>query len=137
LLLPGPLSDHPGVRHIGSRYYERLLRDGVRIFEYQPRFNHSKVLLCDDWLSIGSSNADRWNYRWNLEANQELRDGAVIERVRQLFKEDFSYCTEFDYQHWRVRPRFRRLLEWFWGKVVAILAWFSDLKKYRGGPRDQ
>ncbi len=136
LLLPGPHSDHPGLRHMGSRYYERLLRNGVRIFEYQPRFIHAKVLLCDRWLSIGSSNADRWNYRWNLEANQELRDTSLSEQVQKLFEEDFSHCTEFDYEHWRVRSRFWRLREWFWGKVVALLAWFSDQKKYRRGPRD-
>jgi len=137
LLLPGPFSDHPGVRHIGSRYYQRLLRDGVRIFEYQPRFIHSKVLLCDHWLSIGSSNADRWNYRWNLEANQELHNSRVTEQVRQLFEEDIALCTEFDYEQWLGRSRFRRLREWFWGKVAVLAAWFSERRKHRGGPKDR
>ena len=27
------------------------------------------------WLSIGSSNLDRWSFKWNLEANQEVADG--------------------------------------------------------------
>lgn len=134
LLLPGPHSDHPVLRHMGSRYYERLLRNGVRIFEYQPRFIHAKVLLCDTWLSIGSSNSDRWNYRWNLEANQELQDGAMAGRVQELFEEDFAHSSEFDYEHWRRRSRLRRLREWFWGKVVLLLAWFSNRKNHRGGP---
>jgi cardiolipin synthase A/B len=69
LLLPGPRTDHPSVRRVGQLHYERLLRSGVRIFEYQPRFLHAKVTVCDQWLSIGSSNLDRWNNRWNLEAN--------------------------------------------------------------------
>src|SRR5690606_26145988 len=66
LLLPGPITDHPGVRHAGRRLYSRLLRNGVHIFEYQPRFSHTKLMLCDDWVSTGSSNSDRWNLHWNL-----------------------------------------------------------------------
>lgn len=136
LLLPGPHSDHPAVRHMGSRYYERLLRDGVRIFEYQPRFIHAKALLCDRWLSIGSSNADRWNYRWNLEANQELRDGPLPEEIQALFEEDFAHSAEFDYAHWQRRSWWRRAREWFWGRVVLLLAWFSNFRDRHGGPRN-
>jgi len=91
LLLPGPHTDHPSVRHAGRRFYSRLLLNGVRIFEYQPRFLHAKMLLCDDWLSIGSSNIDRWNLRWNLEANQELLGGECVEQARELFQHDFGW----------------------------------------------
>ena len=47
LLLPGPVTDHPTVRHAGRRHYAHLLPDGVRIFEYQRRFLHAKAVLCD------------------------------------------------------------------------------------------
>lgn len=126
LLLPGPRSDHPAVRYVGRRFYERLLRDGVRIFEYQPRFLHAKVLLCDQWVSIGSSNLDRWNYRWNLEANQETRGAKIVPEVRDLFLSDMSLCREIDYAGWQARSRYRRLLEWFWGKVVAVVTRVTD-----------
>lgn len=136
LLLPGPHSDHPAVRHIGSGYYERLLRDGVRIFEYQPRFIHAKVLLCDRWLSIGSSNADRWNYRWNLEANQELREGPLPEKIQELFEDNFLHSAEFDYAHWRRRSWWRRMREWYWGKVALLATRISNFKGHRNGPQD-
>ena len=80
-MLPGPVTDHPAVRWMGRWHYERMLRNGVRIFEYQPRFLHAKVLLCDARVSIGSTNADRWNYHWNLEANQEVDDPVIAEQV--------------------------------------------------------
>ncbi len=117
LLLPGPHTDHPSVRHAGRRFYARLLLNGVRIFEYQPRFLHAKMLLCDDWLSIGSSNIDRWNLRWNLEANQELVGGEIVEQVRELFQHDFAQSHEISSTLWQQRPWYRRLQEWFWGKV--------------------
>jgi cardiolipin synthase len=117
LLVPGPRIDHPAVRHVAQRFYLRLLRHGVRIFEYQPRFLHSKVMLCDDWASIGSSNIDRWNLRWNLEANQEIQDDAFATQVETMFQHDFSHCLEITYDNWRRRNFYTRLLEWFWGIV--------------------
>jgi phosphatidylserine/phosphatidylglycerophosphate/cardiolipin synthase-like enzyme len=65
LLLPGPVTDHPGVRYASRRYYGRLLKSGIRIYEYTPRFFHAKTVLCDDWVTIGSCNYDRWNLQWN------------------------------------------------------------------------
>lgn len=117
LLLPGPHTDHPAVRHAGRRFYSRLLRNGVRIYEYQPRFLHTKLLLCDDQCSIGSSNIDRWNLRWNLEANQEIACPEVAGRLAELFRHDFAQSHEILSDNWYRRPWHRRLLEWFWGAV--------------------
>jgi phosphatidylserine/phosphatidylglycerophosphate/cardiolipin synthase-like enzyme len=133
LLLPGPLTDHPAVRHLACRHYERLLRAGVRIFEYQPRFLHSKVLLCDDWVSIGSSNLDRWNYRWNLEANQELADLDLADQVQTLFEDDFDHCLEIAYADWRRRAWSRRLQEGVWAAVSALLARLTEKRRNRPG----
>jgi phosphatidylserine/phosphatidylglycerophosphate/cardiolipin synthase-like enzyme len=121
LLLPGPITDHPGVRYASHRYYGRLLRDGVRIFEYQPRFMHSKLVLCDDWVSIGSSNLDRWNLRRNLEANQEIDDPAVAIQARHLLEADFAEALEIDPEAWRRRPWYTYLREWFWRRIEVIL----------------
>ncbi|MDH5436090.1 MAG: phospholipase D-like domain-containing protein [Gammaproteobacteria bacterium] len=117
LLLPGPHTDHPSIRHAGRRYYTRLLRHGVRIFEYQPHFLHAKVLLCDQWVSIGSSNIDRWNLRWNLEANQEIDDQNFAHEVAELFENDFGRSKEYLYHQWQHRPWYKRIKEWFWGKI--------------------
>ncbi len=122
LLLPGPRTDHPSVRILGRRYYGRLLRDGVRIFEYQPRFLHAKVLLVDEWLSIGSSNLDHWNHRWNLEANQELEDPVLVEKVRSLFVTDFAKSREIGLHEWRERPRVERLMGRLFGWIFSLTA---------------
>jgi phosphatidylserine/phosphatidylglycerophosphate/cardiolipin synthase-like enzyme len=133
LLLPGAYTDHPGVRHAGRRYYGRLLRAGVRIFEYQPRFLHAKVLLCDNWVSIGSSNVDRWNLRWNLEGNQEVEDSDFAEDVFDLLQKDFFESEEFAFEHWMRRPRYARFQEWFWGNIDMWLERLGWAIKYRFG----
>lgn len=135
LLLPGPHTDHPWARHIGRRYYTALLKKGVRIFEYQPRFIHMKILLCDQWTSIGSSNIDRWNFRWNLEANQEVEDDGFARRVQTLFETDFLESREIRLQEWSHRPWYVEIRLWFWGLILSFLSWFSYQKKLKKNKR--
>ena len=122
LLLPGPITDHPSVRYASRRYYARLLRFGVRIFEYQGRFTHTKILLVDDWFSIGSSNMDRWNFRWNLEANQEIENSKVAGQAYDILSNDFNNCYEVTYQEWCTRSIIQRIKEWCWGKIDLWLS---------------
>ena len=122
LLLPGPYTDHPAIRHAGRRFYYGLLRHGVRIFEYQPRFTHAKVALCDNWASVGSSNIDRWNLYWNLEANQEVDDAPFAAQVGAMFEADFALSREYGLDEWRARPWYYRIQEWFWGGVDAAMS---------------
>jgi cardiolipin synthase len=121
LLLPGRHTDHPGVRYAARRHYARLLRNGVRIFEYRGRVLHAKTFLCDQWVSVGSSNIDRWNLRWNLEANQEVDDHDFADRVAAMLEDDFGHCRELRYERWQQRPWWRRLQERMWGYVDIFL----------------
>ncbi len=125
LILPGPRTDHPGVRHAGRRFYYSMLRHGVRIFEYQPRFTHTKAYLCDHWCSIGSSNLDRWNTIWNLEGNQEIDDQGFALVLKAQLEHDMGQCDEISLASWQARPWHRRLLEWFWGRIDVWLAQLS------------
>ncbi|HWS02796.1 MAG TPA: phospholipase D-like domain-containing protein [Gammaproteobacteria bacterium] len=117
LLLPGPHTDHPAVRHAGRRFYRHLLAAGVRIFEYQPRFQHAKVALIDNWVAVGSSNLDRWNLRWNLEANQEIDAPDFAAATAAMFTTDFSASQEYLAHTWGRRGHWSRFAERFWGAV--------------------
>jgi cardiolipin synthase len=121
LLLPGPRTDHPWVRYAARRFYGKLMRSGVRIYEYQPRMLHAKMILCDDWVSVGSSNLDRWSFRWNLEANQEIDSAPVAAAARQLFEADFSDSRAISRRHWPQRARLDRLREWIAGGLDRLL----------------
>jgi phosphatidylserine/phosphatidylglycerophosphate/cardiolipin synthase-like enzyme len=121
LLLPGPRTDHPWVRYAARRFYAKLLRSGVRVFEYQPSMLHAKMILCDDWVSVGSSNLDRWSFRWNLEANQEIASAAVAERAADLFAKDFVLSRQISRHQWRQRARLDRLREQIAGALDRLL----------------
>jgi len=121
LLLPGPYTDHPWLYQAAQRYYRQLLVAGVRIYEYQPRFIHAKVSLCDDWVSLGSCNMDRWNLRWNLEANQEVDDPVLARQIAAAVSADLNQSREITLAYWQSRPRLHRALRFLIGYVSALL----------------
>jgi phosphatidylserine/phosphatidylglycerophosphate/cardiolipin synthase-like enzyme len=121
VLVPGALTDHPAIRPASRRHYARLLRGGVRIFEYQPRFIHAKLALCDDWASIGSTNFDRWNLHWNLDANQEIDDPVFALQAQHQLEQDFALSEELHYASWQQRPLYLRCLEWLNGRLDRLL----------------
>ena len=121
LLLTGPRTDHPSVRYAGHRYYPRLLRAGVEIFEYQPCFLHLKMVLVDDWVSIGSCNFDHWNLRFNLEANLEALDPGLTRDVVTSFEKDFALSAVVSLEDWQARPLWRRVQQRVWGWVDRLV----------------
>ena len=121
LLLTSRNTDLPPVRYAGQRYYPRLLRAGVRIHEYQPHFLHLKMVLVDDWVSVGSCNFDHWNLRWNLEANLEALDPVFSAEVAASFERDFAQSLEIDLAQWHARPLGQRIYQRLWGQLDRLL----------------
>ena len=126
LLLTGPRTDHPSVRYAGHRYFPRLLKAGVKIFEYQPCFLHLKMVLVDDWVSIGSCNFDHWNLRFNLEANLEAIDSELTHAVASSFERDFALSQQVSLEAWRHRPLWRRVKQRVWGWVDRVVVNLLD-----------
>jgi cardiolipin synthase A/B len=134
LLLAGPCHDHPAIWHAVRRFYGRLLYGGVRIFEYQPRFLHAKMVLCDDWVSIGSSNLDHWALRWALDANQATMDPALAGQVAAVFAADFDLSEEWTVQAWQHRGWWSRLLERLAGAFDDYVVQWSYRRALRHPP---
>ena len=121
LIVAGPCTDHPWIYHASKRYYRRLLKAGVRIYEYQPSFLHTKLGVCDQWVSAGSCNLDHWNLRWNLEANLEIVEPELTEQVIELLQSDMQRSREITYEKWQKRPWLLKLKELAWSIVSQLL----------------
>jgi len=128
LLVPGPRTDHPWVRDAARRFYGKLLRNRVRIFEYQPRVLHGKMTICDDWVSVGSSNLDRWSFKWNLEANQEILGAAFAEDAAEVFENDCRQSEELSPRQWSRRAWLHRVRERIAG---ALDRWLDKWRRPR------
>ncbi|MDN2657471.1 phosphatidylserine/phosphatidylglycerophosphate/cardiolipin synthase family protein [Cobetia sp. 14N.309.X.WAT.E.A4] len=121
LLIAGQHHDHPGVRSAGQRFYASLLKAGVRIHEFQPRFLHAKFSLADDWVTLGSCNFDHWSLQWNLEANQEVQDHRFAAEVAALFEQHFARSVEITRAAWQRRSLAQRCREWGYGTLDSLV----------------
>lgn len=65
--------------------HRRLLKQGVRLYESALPFDHSKLLLIDDyWCLIGSSNWDARSLELNFEINLECYDRSLTESLSAI-----------------------------------------------------
>lgn len=125
LIFPGPHSDHQWITHGIRRYYPKLLKANIRIYEYQPRFTHAKIILCDEWFTIGSSNLDRWNLYLNLDMNIEVYNKEAHLKIYTLFKLNFSISKLLTFDDWKSRSLIQRLKEWASGQLILFLGFIS------------
>ena len=124
LLLPGKDSDHPWVNQVARQIYSNMLKNGIQIFEFQPKFTHAKAILCDDWVCIGSSNLDRWNQKFNHELNIEIQSPQLASDLARFFESSFIDSIQIDKKRWMQRSQSQKIKEWFWSKVVMWLERF-------------
>ena len=108
--------------HLMTRaYYIPLVEAGVRIFEYQPGFIHSKVFLTDDSLAVvGTVNLDFRSLYLHFENGVWLYDADCIAQIHDDFEETFLQCREVSYQDCMTTPWYLRLAR-------SILRIFSPL----------
>lgn len=93
-------------------YHEALLRAGVRLFEYQPRFLHTKNLIVDDELAVtGSANVDVRSFRLNFELACFLVSPEVNATLATLFEADLAKSHEIDAAEVARRGPIQRCLE--------------------------
>lgn len=72
-------------------YYERLMKAGVKIYEYEPGFIHAKCYLTDDETAmIGTINLDYRSLAHHFENGVWMYRCASIEDIRKDFADTFD-----------------------------------------------
>lgn len=111
ILLPRE-SDVSFMPWASEAFYERLLKDGVRIFEYLPTILHSKTLILDDWMLIGSSNLNHRSLLHDLEIDVNLRLPESMEALVRQFLEDLRHSKEVTLGTRRKLTLYQRAVAW-------------------------
>jgi cardiolipin synthase len=112
IIVPGPILDAQVVRRASRAKWGPLLEAGVKIYEYQPTFIHTKVIVVDDcWASVGSANFDNRSFRLNDEANLNVFDQGFAREQARIFADDRARSTQVTLDQWRRRPITERLEE--------------------------
>lgn len=108
-------SDLEPVYYASRHLYARLMRSGVRIFEWQGEMMHAKCAAIDGlWSTIGSYNLDRRSFVHNLEVGLLMIDRELARELETQFESDLKLCVEVDPRAWPARTRWEKLLERFW-----------------------
>jgi cardiolipin synthase len=90
-------------------YYGKMLRGGVRIFEYEPAMLHAKTLVIDGAVAmVGSANADIRSWRLNFELGALIADPRFARHLEERFVRDLADSREVTLeqvarQDWRAR----------------------------------
>lgn len=94
-------------------YLMEVIEAGVRVYLYEPGFNHSKILVSDDNLSsCGSTNIDFRSFENNFEANAFFFNEGMALRLKKVFLTDQAQSTLVDdVSYFIKRPFLQRLLE--------------------------
>ena len=94
-------------------YVLNTLRAGVKVYLYTSGFNHSKLLVSDDYLcTCGSTNIDFRSFENNFEANIFLYGKETAMRAKRIFLADQEQCVTFESAfRKKKRPFLRRLGE--------------------------
>jgi len=120
LIVPG--QSDVGLLPLAARhYYKRLLKAGVKLYEYEPVMIHAKTAVIDGvWSTVGSSNLDFRSFIHNDEANAIVMGRAFGEEMEALFEQDLSHSTQVTLEQWQKRPWLDRLKE---SGAAAVKYW--------------
>jgi cardiolipin synthase len=105
-------SDNPAVQHAGHRNFEKLLRCGVRLFEYPSTLLHQKLMTVDGtWCSVGSSNFDDRSFETNDEITLGFLDEGLAARLDAIFERYVANASEIHLESWSRRGWLHRALD--------------------------
>lgn len=100
------------VFHASRSYFPELLEAGVKVYEYERGFMHSKIVIVDHELaSIGTSNMDMRSFHLNFEVNAFLFRTKSTQKLVAEYINDLEYAKELELVSFRKRHIGLRLIE--------------------------
>ncbi|MCL2592898.1 MAG: cardiolipin synthase [Defluviitaleaceae bacterium] len=104
--------DHPFVYWAALSYMSELLDAGVKCYQYENGFVHSKILIVDGFLAtVGTTNMDIRSFKLNFETNAFIYDKETAFKLEQQFLKDIEYCTVIDMEFYKKRRNRARIRE--------------------------
>ncbi len=98
--------------HIVTRsYYAKLMKAGVKIYEYTPGFIHAKVFVSDDSIAtVGTVNLDYRSLYLHYECGCWMYKSNCIMDVKKDFEETLEKCQRISQKDLDAQPLWKKLL---------------------------
>ena len=105
------------MRPANKAYYKECLEAGIKLYEKQGVFIHSKTFVSDDYLSmVGTTNIDDRSFSLDYEDNVYLYDRECALCTKEIFMEDMKLCREITLEEVLAWPWYRR----FFQKLIRL-----------------
>jgi cardiolipin synthase len=118
----GEHTDHRLSRWAGHRYFERLLKAGVQILEYDRTLLHTKAVIVDQQLCcVGSPNMNQRSLSLDDEVAVVAFDPMLAGELLHDFESDRTDCRSIALDEWTGRGAWPRLREFFASFLEAQL----------------
>lgn len=123
VITAGP-SDIMLAKHAERWMYDWLLRNKIKLYEYQPVVLHAKIAVCDsEWLTIGSYNVNNISAYASIELNLDVRDAAFAYGVEQTLNNIIqNECIEITSEgHIETKNILKQFVRWASYQIIRII----------------
>ena len=119
MILPG-IPDKKIVNALAKGSYEKLIRSGVKVYEYKPGFVHAKVMVSDgEKAVVGTINLDYRSLYHHFECAAYLyKMPQTIESIRQDVMETLTKCRRITLE----MAKKQKLTTRWTAKLIRVLA---------------
>jgi len=111
-VITAALSDNNATIAAARHTYSRLLRRGVRMFEYRAAKLHTKLAIADDVVHVGSANLDFRSLFINMEIVLRVDDPDFAAAMRGYFERELWRCEHITPALHKRRATFWRRMKW-------------------------
>lgn len=104
--------------------YDWLLRENIKIYEYQPTVLHAKMCVVDAcFVTIGSYNINDISAYASIELNIDINESSFAKKITQtlerIINEDCIEINSANYQ--KTNTAFKKLYHWACYKIFRIV----------------
>jgi cardiolipin synthase A/B len=104
--------------------YDWLIRNNIKLYEYQTTVLHAKVAVCDsEWLTIGSYNINNISAYASIELNLDVKNAAIAKQMEQTLETIIEQeCVHITKEALiQTKNIFRQFVNWLSYQVIRFL----------------
>ena len=113
--------------------YTYLLKRGAKIWEFLPCKLHTKLLVLDDAVYLGSANFDMRSLYLNLEIMLRIEDAALADRMRAFISQQIAASQEITPELHKARASIWNRMRWWLGWVLVSVIDYTVTRRLNPG----
>lgn len=113
--------------------YNQLLKRGVEIYEYQRTKLHTKLLVFDDEVHVGSSNFDIRSLYLNLEMMLRVDDSEFTSLMRLYFEGELDDSIRITPEDWSRQRTIANRIKWALSFFMVTIVDYSVTRRLNFG----